>query len=173
MPKITKRAVDTLAPEKGRDVFLWDSELKGFGVRVTSGGSRTYLIQYRNDEGRTRRLVLGRHGALTPETARRLAIEKLGAVAKGQDPSEERRALRDALTVAEVCDWYLENARSGRILGRRRRAISPKTLDMDESRIEQHIKPLLGARSIRKLMCGSRTRRPARRSGPSAQRRRR
>ncbi|MFN3691229.1 MAG: RNA polymerase sigma factor, partial [Fimbriimonadales bacterium] len=49
------------------------------------------------------------------------ARQKLAAVARGEDPSEERRAMRNGLTVGELCDWYLEHARSGRILGRRRR----------------------------------------------------
>lgn len=151
MSKITKRTVDALVATDGREAILWDSELKGFGVRANAGGAKTYLVQYRNQEGRTRKLALGRHGPLTPEQARRLAREKLGAVAKGDDPAEERRAMREGLTVAEVCDWYLENARSGRLLGRRRRPISPKTLDMDESRIERHIKPLLGTRSLHNL----------------------
>jgi integrase len=151
MPKITKRAVDALQAPDGRDLILWDSELRGFGVRVRGSGAKTYLLQYRNEEGRTRRLVLGRHGPLTPDQARELAKQRLGAVAKGQDPAEERRALRQSLTVGELCDWYLENARSGRILGRRRRPISPRTLDMDQSRITRHIKPLLGGRSLRAL----------------------
>lgn len=150
MPKITKRSVDALtAPERG-EAFLWDSELRGFGVRA-GRTSKTYLVQYRNEEGRTRRLVLGQHGPLTPEQARNLARQKLGAVAHGDDPSEDRKAHRQALTVAELCDWYLEHARSGRILGRRRRPIRPSTLDMDESRIERHIKPLLGPRMVKKL----------------------
>jgi integrase len=151
MPKITKRAVDALcAPQRG-ETYLWDSELKGFAVRVGPSGAKTYMVQYRNEEGRTRKLALGRHGPLTAEQARRLAMQQLGAIARGEDPSEVRRSLRTGLTVGEVCDWYLENARSGRILGRRRKPISPKTLDMDESRIERHIRPLLGARSLLKL----------------------
>jgi Arm DNA-binding domain len=87
MAKITKRAVDALQSMSGRDVFIWDSELRGFGVRVKPSGVRTFLIQYRNVEGRTRRLVLGQYGALTPENARDLAREKLAGVAKGEDPS--------------------------------------------------------------------------------------
>ena len=62
MAKITKRAVDALQSVSGRDVFIWDSELRGFGVRVKPSGVRTFLIQYRNVEGRTRRLVLGQYG---------------------------------------------------------------------------------------------------------------
>ena len=80
MAKITKRTVDALEPQAGRDVFAWDSELRGFGVRVKPSGVKTLLIQYRNAEGRTRRLVLGQYGALTPMVARDLARKKLTAV---------------------------------------------------------------------------------------------
>ena len=148
MAKITKRAMDALQSVNGRDVFIWDSELRGFGVRVKPSGVRTFLIQYRNVEGRTRRLVLGQYGALTPENARDLAREKLAGVAKGEDPSAERHAVRAGMSVSDVCDWYLEEAEAGRILGRNRRPIKASTLKMDRSRIETHIKPLLGARLV-------------------------
>lgn len=148
MAKITKRAVDALRADKDRDVFAWDNELRGFGVRAKPSGVKTFLIQYRNVEGRTRRLVLGQYGALTPEAARGLAREKLAGVARGDDPSAERHAIRAGMSVSEVCDWYLEEAQAGRILGRNRRAIKASTLKMDRSRIETHIKPLLGARLV-------------------------
>lgn len=148
MAKITKRVVDALQPDKDRDVFAWDNELRGFGVRVKPSGVKTFLIQYRNIEGRTRRLVLGQYGSLTAETARDLAREKLAGVAKGEDPSAERHAVRAGMSVTEVCDWYLEEAEAGRILGRNRRPIKASTLKMDRSRIETHIKPLLGARLV-------------------------
>ena len=133
MAKIMKRTLDALKPEPDRDVFTWDAELRGFGVRVKPSGVKTFLIQYRNTEGRTRRLVLGQYGALTPELARDLARRKLAAVAEGEDPSAERHAAREGMTVAEVCDWYLEQAESGRILGRNRRPIKASTLRMDRS----------------------------------------
>jgi hypothetical protein len=52
------------------------------------------------------------------------------------------------MTVSEVCDWYLEQAEARRILGRNRRPIKASTLHMDRSRIETHIKPLLGWRLV-------------------------
>ena len=148
MNKLTKRNIDALNAQAGRDVFAWDGEIRGFGVRVKPSGVKTYLVQYRNAEGRTRRLVVGQHGVLAPEQARDLARQKLAAVARGEDPSADRHAARAGMTVAEVCDWYLEQARSGRILGRRRRPIKASTLDSDESRIATHIKPLLGSRAV-------------------------
>ncbi len=111
-------------------------------------GVKSYLIQYRNAEGRTRRLVLGHHGALTPEIARDLARKKLTAVAAGEDPSQDRHAARAGMTLSEVCDWYLREADAGRLLGRNRRPIKASTLHMDRSRIETHIKPLLGSRTV-------------------------
>lgn len=151
MAKITKRAVDALQPKSDRDVFAWDTELRGFGVRTKPSGVKTFFIQYRNIEGRTRRLVLGQYGVLTPEIARHLARKKLTAVAEGADPSADRHGIRVGMSVKEVCDWYLEQAEAGRLLGRNRRPIKASTLKSDRSRIETHIKPLLGARLVSRL----------------------
>lgn len=146
MPKITKRAVDALRPDPaGRDVFCWDAgdgALKGFGVRLKPSGAASYLVQYRNKECRTRRLVLGRVGELTPDEARQLAADSLKEVRKGGDPSADRHAVRGAMTVAELCDLYLADAK-GRI--------KPSTSAMDRSRIECHIKPLIGSRAVMAL----------------------
>jgi integrase len=151
MGKITKRLVDLLGSKSNKDVFAWDSEMRGFGVRVKPSGAKTFLIQYRNVEGRTRRLVLGPCGVLTPEMARAMARQKLASVAEGADPSADRHAIRDGMTVAEVCDWYLDQAGSGRLLGRNRRPIKASSVAMDRSRIDIHIKPLMGARMVSNL----------------------
>ncbi len=146
MPKISKRFVDNIKPESsGKDKFHWDSgdgSLKGFGIRIKVSGAASYLVQYRNKEGRTRRLVLGKVGVLTPEEARRSAVGKLKSVADGGDPSADRHNIRKSTTVAELCDLYLKNA-EGRI--------KPSTWKMDKSRIECHVKPLLGRMSARSL----------------------
>lgn len=154
MGKITKRVVDALQAKPDRDVFAWDAELRGFGVRAKPSGVKTFLIQYRNIEGRTRRLVLGQCGVLTPEIARHLARKKLTAVADGADPAADRQGVRVGMSVKEVCDWYLEQAESGRLLGRNRRPIKASTLKLDRSRIETHIKPLLGPRLVSRLTLG-------------------
>ncbi len=151
MEKVTKRAVDALKPRKDRDVFFWDREMRGFGVRVKPSGLKSYLVQYRNADGATRRLVLGHHGIITPERARDLARAKLVEVSEGGDPSAMRHAQREGWTVSQVCDWYLAEADAGRLLGRRRRPIKASTLAMDRSRIEIHIRPLLGSRRIQNL----------------------
>jgi integrase len=151
MTRLTKRTVDAIRPKPGGDVFVWDTgdgAIKGFGVRMKPSGIASYLVQYRNREARTRRLVLGRVGTLTPDEARDLANDKLKEVAKGGDPSAERKAARNAMTVGELCDWYLAEAKVGGILGKRHRFIKASTLAMDASRIEQHVKPLIGKRAV-------------------------
>lgn len=151
MAKLTKRAIDALpTPAKGQ-TFHWDTETRGFGIRVGASGAKTFIIQYRNVEERSRRVKIGRYGIFTVEQARDLAKIKLGEVAAGGDPAEEVAQARKDASVAELCDWYLEEARAGRILGRRNRPIKASTLNMDESRIKSHIKPLVGHRIARHL----------------------
>ncbi len=133
---------------------MWDRELRGFGVQVMPSGLKSFVILYRNPEGRNRRAVIGRYGLMTVEEARKLAHEKLVAVSKGLDPVAGEAKAAGLLTVAEICDWYITQAEAGRILGRRRRPIKASTLTMDRSRIETHIKPLLGRRQVSALKLG-------------------
>lgn len=146
MAKLTKKAVEALEPPPAGQAFLWDGELKGFGVRVTKGGVKTFIIQYRNAEGKSRRINLGRFGIMTVENARDEARIKFGALAAGQDPADSNDDPHHQVTVSDLCNWYIEEAEAGRILGRRNRPIKKSTLAMDKSRIETHIKPLLGKR---------------------------
>lgn len=91
------------------------------------------------------RQVVARASGPTPDRS---------AVAKGVDPAAEPSPDLNAISVGELCDWYLAEAEAGRILGRRRRPIKASTLAMDRSRIEAHIKPLLGKRPIGSLKLG-------------------
>lgn len=157
MPKITKSLVEALKPSKdavkGSSQLVWDSELRGFGVSVGNQGTKSFVVQYRNPAGQSRRKVIGRFGLMTVEEARRSARVMLGEVARGADPIEETRQVR-GLTVSDICDWYLDRAKAGKIIGRSRRPIKPSTLAMDRSRIDAHIRPLLGHRIIATLRLG-------------------
>ncbi len=151
MARLTKKAVDALEAPTTEQAFLWDGELKGFGVRVTRNGIKTFIVQYRNASGKSRRINLGRYGVMTVENARDEAKIKLGAVAAGSDPAEISEEPQKRIAVADLCDWYLREAEAGRILGRRNRPIKKSTLAMDRSRVETHIKPLLGKRLVHTL----------------------
>lgn len=106
MPKITKRLIDAL-PGDGVLRIIWDSELKGFGLVAQPGGARAFVVQYRNDKRRQRRLTLGRYGPLTADEARKAARLALARVASGEDPVGDRVALRSAPTMDDLFDRYM------------------------------------------------------------------
>ena len=149
MAKLTKRIVDA-AEINGRDYFIWDDELPGFGLRVFASGKRSYLIQYRA-AGRTRRYTIGLHGVWTPETARQEAKIQLGRIASGDNPAEERQLDHKAITVKELCALYVADLNAGLILGKGGRPKKPTTIGTDTGRIERHIIPLVGSRRVKDL----------------------
>ena len=150
MTKITKRVVDSVQPS-GKEVFLWDDETAGFGLRVKLTGAKSFIIQYRNAQGRSRRLTLGRYGVLTVEEARRKARLSLSSVLKGEDPAENKLLERGALTVADLCGEYLAKAERGLILTKRGDTKKASTLYTDRGRIERHIIPLIEKRTVKDL----------------------
>jgi integrase len=142
MPKIAKRAVDGAAPS-ARRYILWDSELKGFGLLVMPSGIKSYFYQYRTREGRQRRATIGKHGEWTPAEARTKAEDYRTAVRKGRDPLVEKRALKEAPTVGEILDAYLESESF--------KDKAASTQAVDRGRIERHLRPLLGRRHAHSL----------------------
>jgi integrase len=143
MPRLTKRFVDSVRAQRTvKDVTHWDDTLKGFGLRIQTSGAASYIIMYRTHEGRQRKLTIGSAGTITPDEARSEARQRLAEADKGGDPAGERAAARRAMTVAELCNWYLKEAALW---------VKPNTLDMDKSRIECHVKPLIGRLTVRNL----------------------
>jgi Arm DNA-binding domain len=143
--RIGLRQVRALKPGE----IIWDASVSGFGARRQNSEAIAYILYYRTEEGRQRWFTIGRHGApWTPDTAREEAKRLLGEVARKVDPAADKRAKRNAKTIAELCDLYLSDAESGRLLTRRREAKKASTLVTDRGRIERHIKPLLGRRTV-------------------------
>lgn len=138
MARLTKRIVDSLKP-KTKDYFVWDAELKGFGVRVSPKGKKTFLVQYRAS-GRTRRLKVGPYGALTADEARTKAKERLGEVAKGDNPAEAISAHRKSPTVATVGARFLEEHVEARL--------KPSTKRNYYTVVNDIVKPAIGAYKI-------------------------
>lgn len=97
--RITKRTVDAAGPG-----FLWDEELRGFGLKVTPAGSRSYVYQYRmgGRETLARRYTIGTHGSpWTPATAREEAGRLAMMVRQGVDPRDhQRQRRREAVDLA-------------------------------------------------------------------------
>jgi len=143
--KITNRDIEALAAGD----LIWDSAVPGFGARRQKSEAVSYVLLYRTQEGRQRYYTIGRHGApWKPDTARNEARRLLGEVVKGVDPSAGKQSKRKAATVGELCDAYLSDAQAGRVLTRQKATKKPSTLVTDRSRIERHIRPLLGSMKV-------------------------
>jgi integrase len=109
--RLSKRSVDAAA-NLDKEYFIWDIDLPGFGLRVRSSGSKSFVFQYRRGTGRgapTKRLTLGAVGKVSPDEARALAKGALSAVISGRDPAQEKRELQRAGTIAELVEVFLSD----------------------------------------------------------------
>jgi integrase len=143
MSKRLSLATVKAAKPEDKDYFLWDGELKGFGLKVCKGGRKVYVCKYRAGSGRSapsRRMTIGAHGSpWTPDAARKEAARLLGRVAQGEDPARDKQDAKSVISVAELCNRYLEAGVATK---------KASTLATDRGRIERHIKPLLGKMRI-------------------------
>jgi integrase len=110
--KLTQRRIETIrCPAGKKDILVFDDEQKGLGVRVTAGGGKSFLAQYRH-AGVKRRIPLGSCSAISLADARSAVKAIMGDVAKGSDPASERKrkAAHDALTLETlVRQWETLN----------------------------------------------------------------
>ena len=147
--RLIKRSVEAVPlPEKGKRAYLWDDQLKGFGVMVTAAGSRSYLIQYRigGRKGDLERYTIGKHGSpWTCEQARDRAADLLEEVRKGVSPYRrelEQRALEregKANAARIAFEGYVET-------------FSKKYIDVGGSRAKGKGKPLRSGDEIKAVL---------------------
>ena len=142
MPKITKTLLSGLDPVSKR-TFVWEENTPGFGVVVQPSGAVSFVFQYRNENGQTRRMTLGTPSNLTPDQARRHARDYMADVRKGSDPQASKVAARKALKLSELFDQYLESETF------KDKALS--TQETDQGRIKNHLNPLLGDKIASKI----------------------
>ncbi len=142
MVKLNKEFINNLPEISEKEKTFWDDELTGFGLRV-QGKSKTWIIMYRNQFNKQRKMSIGKIHLLTPTEARNLAKQKLAnIVANGADPAFQKTSYKNDMTIAELCDLYLQEGTLNK---------KPSTIMNDKSRIERHIKPLIGHFSIKEL----------------------
>ncbi|MEO8724449.1 MAG: Arm DNA-binding domain-containing protein, partial [Sphingobium sp.] len=99
---ITQKIIEALNTPKDGQNFLWDSDLKGFGVRVGSTGVKSYVVQYRSPDGRLRRMAFARCNLFDVDEARQHARSLLAKATLGIDPADEKNAARRNGSVAEI-----------------------------------------------------------------------
>jgi integrase len=135
---LNKTAIDALTfrPDGPIQQIVWDPGLAGFGVRLYASGRKSFVVGYRVN-GRFRLMVLAPYGTWTLDKARRRAKTILGDAASGEDHLAERQRARQADTLRELADRYIEY-----VEGRK------KTWRTDRRRLDRWVLPHLGSRKI-------------------------
>ena len=103
---ITLTVISGLEPPAHGNRILYDSEIPGFGVRITAAGSISFVLTYWI-HGRQRRYTVGRFPEYKPAEARNEAIELRKAIREGRDPLESRALDRAAPLVSDLATQYL------------------------------------------------------------------
>jgi integrase len=140
--KITDRWLKNQAPL--RDKTFWDSEITGFGVRIFAptkrrpSGARSFFVNYRAG-GREKRFTIGSYPDWSAAAARAEAMELRRRIDRGEDPTGQRKAQREAPTVRDLAQRYREEH-------------LPKKADSsqvnDWAMIENEILPAIGDRKV-------------------------
>jgi integrase len=143
--KIGRRTIANL-PKVERPTLFYDTELKGFGVRVSPSGAQTYILQYRPGPGgrkvAPRRMSLGSVNSISPEKAREKARDLLARARLGEDPAAARSEARKAATVAELLQRYQKETGAGR---------RESTRKLYEMYWRVHILPAIGSKHAREV----------------------
>lgn len=134
--KLTKRVVDALRVERNDAVF-WDRELAGFGVRVYATGRKVYVVQSRGPWG-PNRVMLGRHGEMSSDEARKQAALVIDRIKQGEEP--EPKPPEAELTVAGLAERFMCDHAGTRC--------KPDTAATYRSLIENHVEPALGGMAV-------------------------
>jgi integrase len=138
--KLTVGAINALRCSPGKDrEFLWDTVTRGFGVRAMAAGSKSFVIQFRQNRAQ-HRMTIGEVGQVDLEDARDLAKIYVGAVAQGKDPIEERRLRQKVRSFKEVADDFMRL----HVAAKKK----PRTHDEYDRLLRLHIFPMLGGRPI-------------------------
>lgn len=141
--RLTKRKIEGLEydPDGPNQQIVWDDRLDNFGVRLYESGTKSFVIRYRNEHNRRRYLTLGKFGRMTLQQARSEALQKFADIDSGEDPTQKRQNKRNAETVNELADDYIERYAKPR----------KKTWERDERRLERHVRPRWGSRKVESI----------------------
>ncbi len=143
--KITDKAIKGLeSPEKGSRI-VYDSEIPGFGIRITAKNIKSFILNYRI-YGNERRITIGRYPDWSSEAARDESLELRRGISKGNDPLESRNAAYNSPTVTNLADHYMENH------SKLHKRESSQT--QDKQLLDNWIRPKLGSKKIELVTSG-------------------
>lgn len=141
--KLTRQTVTGSAP--GPSAYIvYDTDLKGFGLKVMPSGTKTWIIEYRPGAGgrgvSPKRVTLGRADLLTPDEARGKARDELARARLGEDIATTRKKERDTPTLAALGRRYLDEE----VKPTKAKA----TLALYEIHFAKHLGPVLGTKKV-------------------------
>jgi integrase len=140
--KLSKLVVEK-AEVRSKRYAIWDSEIKGFGVKVQPTGKKCHFAYYRTPSGQQRKPSIGLHGKITTEEARQIAKRWIGAALAGQDISGERQESRAAPLVKDLAARYFADyAKAFK---------KPRSIKSDTSNLDHHVLPLIGAKKVAEI----------------------
>jgi integrase len=153
--RITKRTVDALQTSD-RDQFVWDSEIRGFGVKLTPANRRVFILVYRfprGRAGRVKRYTLGVYGCITAEEARNVAKRLVGEIAAGIDPMAVLQAQRKAAEAERRAPQKSFEVIAKRFIEQHHKAQNRHWREA-ERLINRHVMPLWRRRNITDITRG-------------------
>jgi integrase len=108
LPKLTQRLVET-AKAGDRDIYLWDSEVRGFGLRIKPTGSKSFIVSLRigGRGGQQRRRLVGKPLIISVDKARQQARLMVAEARSGKDPVAALIAERQKKRLREVAAVFL------------------------------------------------------------------
>ena len=105
--RLNEKSVRDCEPKVGRDYQIFDTEVRGFSIRILRSGSRSFSLDYRF-AGRQRRMTIGRWPEWSVTAARERARDLRREIDEGRDPLGERGQLREAPRVSDLIKRYLD-----------------------------------------------------------------
>ena len=155
--KFTQSNVAALKPAD-KPYIKWDTEVPGFGIRVMPTGLKTYVFQYVSPvTKKERKPKIGRAATMKASVAREIATDWYNDISRKIDPqiekaarAEEQRTEDGALTVAGLCEQYMEQ-----------HAVPYKSAQAaaeDKSKILRYINPAFGHKKAKEVINGDVTR---------------
>ncbi len=137
--RITDRLARSLELPERSNRITYDTEVKGFGIRVTAAGARAFILNYRVGK-RERRITIGAYPDWSVAAAREEAKRLKRDVSVGFDPMGDRHADRAASTVAELADRYLREHAIHKV---------ERAQKDDKSMIDKLILPVIGQLKVK------------------------
>jgi integrase len=139
--RLTDKLVKTLpSPDTGNRI-TYDTEIKGFGLRITASGARSFILNYRTS-GRERRYTIGSYPDWSVQAAREEAKRLKRAVDLGQDPMGDRHTERAAPSVKELAQRYLSEHAARK---------APRACQDDRAMLEKLVIPELGTIKVHEV----------------------